>query len=182
MSVRGAEAADKAGDEETDESKISKLATSVPIGIGFPGGRGAPRLAPPLPLERKTSLSDREGALVPSLIAAMKQRGVDIPASAMQANDRMSRSRVASGQSLRRASRSGSASRDRDRDRDHARSYAQDPGAVFESLADTVKEEDEDAEDLDEGTLRESRFLPPHVIARKESMGERDVGWRSMAD
>jgi len=83
------------------------------------------------------------------------------------------------GPTQRRSSRSTSTSRERERE--NIRTYSQDPGAVFETLADEDASDDET--DEEGGTLRDSRtFVPPHVLARKESQAEPDVGWRSLAD
>jgi hypothetical protein len=141
-------------DETEDSAAISRLATSVPVNITLPrkpkpGGNL-------LPMERKT------GILVPSLIAAMRDRG--------KATNRLGLTpsrptRVDGG--TRRGSRSASVSRERD----VSRSYAADPGAVFEALADEDESQEADQGDtVEEGTLRADRgFVPPHLVARRES-------------
>ena len=162
--------------EENEEAAISKLATSVPVNITFtpPSRRGLPGLA----MERKTSLNEREGILVPSLLAAMRERGITSNALGLLASaDRPTR--VESSRT--RGSRSASVSREREQ----AKSYSADPGAVFESMADEDEEDESDEEEGQGGTLRDNRtFVPPHVIARRESNkdGKPEIGWRSMAN
>ncbi|KAK4689490.1 hypothetical protein P7C73_g611, partial [Tremellales sp. Uapishka_1] len=150
-------------DEDTYGSGSgSKLAISVPVDIVFPKTR---RAASGLEMERKTSLTDKRGILVPPLKQAMERSG---------GRGRTSSSTSLSGQ------RAGSASRERERDQ--VRTYSADPGAVFESLADGPVGDDDEEDDDDEGqgTLRD-RFVPPHVLAGRQS-AKTDVGWRSMAD
>jgi hypothetical protein len=156
-------------DGPEDESGISKLAQSMPMNIALKRNTQTTRTLPAM--ERKTSWSDRH-ELVPPLKAAMRQQGVlgsnmlGLSPPAMPSD----------ADTARRPSRSASLSRDRD----DVRSYQQDPGAVFESLADETDETEDDGEN--EGTLREGRFVPPHVIARRASHGEGpEVGWRSLA-
>jgi hypothetical protein len=50
-------------------------------------------------------------------------------------------------------------------------------------LADEAVDGDEGDDDGAEGTLRESGFIPPHVLAGRRSSkeGNADVGWRSLA-
>lgn len=169
---------------DTDSSTVSKLAMSMPMNIAAP--RPARAASALVDLQRKTSLTDREGILVPSLIAAMRQRGIPssnaLGLSPSQAARPTREDQGAS--SHRKTTRSGSVSRDRERDT--ARSFAADPGAVFESMAEDAvvesdEEEDEDGEQ--EGTLRESGFIPPHVLARRRASqeGGAEVGWRSLA-
>lgn len=142
-----------------EEENLSKLATSVPLAIVSPSrpARG------PHPLERKTSLTEREGVLVPPLRQAMRKTSIAVPTTSNSILGLVT-SRE------RRGSRSASASRERD----NVRTFNVDPGPVFETLADEVEEEETD-DDLEEGT-----FVPPHVLARKESKQTQDVGWRSM--
>jgi hypothetical protein len=48
-------------------------------------------------------------------------------------------------------------------------------------MEDDVPDDDEGEEGEEAGTLRENKvFVPPHVLARKESLKSGDVGWRSM--
>lgn len=130
------------------------------------------RAQPPTEMERKTSLSEKDGVLVPPLMAAMRERGVggnslglDVPPP------RRGRKETAP---IRKTSRSASVSRERDQ----AMSYTADPGAALETLGD--EEEDSDEEEEVGGTLRDSKtFIPPHLIGRKESR-DGEVGWRSM--
>lgn len=44
-------------------------------------------------------------------------------------------------------------------------------------------DEDDDGDGEQEGTLRESGFIPPHVLARRRvsQEGGAEVGWRSLA-
>lgn len=155
-------------DEEDgiDERAISNLASSLPMEIAL--SRKKPK--PPVPMERKTSLTERAGKLVPSLRGAMKGR--DIPEHSLDLGDddpnERSPARVTRNDgSRKKGSRSASVSRERE----GVKSYAADPGAVFESLVD--EDDDDGDEELDgqAGTLRDSRqFVPPHVLARKESL------------
>lgn len=163
-------------DADSPDGLVSKLATSVPVNISMPKKRGQPSV---LPMERKTSLSDKGDVLVPSLIAAMRQRGL----GTSQAENTAQSPRVSRfdprhpTQQERRRSRSASISRERE----GARSYAADPGAVFETLAD----EDEEALEAEEeeGTLREERFVPPHIVVRREDrQAGAEVGWRSLVN
>ncbi|WVQ82011.1 hypothetical protein IAT38_004139 [Cryptococcus sp. DSM 104549] len=155
-------------DPDVDEGSISKLATSVPIAI-HPIRAGKSNGVIP-PLQRKTSLSDRQGMLVPPLLAAMREKGV-ARRDSLGVGIPPPRGRP---DAKRKSSRSASVSRERDA----VQSYAADPGAAFESLADG----DDDDEDEQEGTVRDKGFIPPHVLARKEDSKELpDVGWRSMA-
>lgn len=155
----------------SDESAISKLAMSMPMNIAMVRPKKAKAELPEM--ERKTSLSEREGFLVPPLIGAMRQRGLGPNALGL------SPARPSQEDGVRRSSRSASVSRDREQ----ARSYAADPGAVFESMADEVIDGDEDDDGANEGTLRESGFIPPHVLAgrRGSKEGNSESGWRSLA-
>jgi hypothetical protein len=159
-----------------EAATFSKLATSVPVNISMPRKKAQPSI---LPMERKTSLSDKGDILVPSLIAAMRQRGV----ASGQVEDGAQSPRVSRfdprhpTQQERRRSRSASITRERE----GARSYAADPGAVFETLADEDEETQEEGED--EGTLREERFVPPHIVVRREDrQAGAEVGWRSLVN
>ena len=158
--------------EEMDESSISQLATSMPMAIMKL--KPAPRDLPAM--QRKTSLSDRDGVMVPPLLVAMRERGVN-SIHVVVSSPRVGRSAQAQSSS----GRSSSISRERERTRDKA--YRGDPGPVFESLGDGSDSDDDDG-DLEEegGTLRESRtFVPPHVLARKDEQKDRpEVGWRSL--
>lgn len=62
------------GENENEESNPSTLATSMPVHIVEPEKRKTVGFASQ-DLERKTSLSEREGKLVPPLRSAMRQRG-----------------------------------------------------------------------------------------------------------
>ncbi|ODN92756.1 hypothetical protein L198_05550 [Cryptococcus wingfieldii CBS 7118] len=163
-------------EDEDDESQASKLATSVPIQIN-PIRAG--KASAPVAFERKTSLSDRQGLMVPRLKGAMRESGVE-KGNTLGLGFPTPRGRTASN-SQRRNSRSASASRETEA----VKSYKADPGAVFESLADTANEDDEDgagAVQAGEGTLKEKGFVPPHVLARKADKEQLpNVGWRSMA-
>ncbi|WVW85702.1 hypothetical protein I302_107740 [Kwoniella bestiolae CBS 10118] len=154
-----------------DESGISKLAMSMPMAIHLPKSRT--RHESVTELERKTSLSDKHGMLVPPLLKAMRQRGIEQNSLGLSSP----RGRT---QGNRKSSRSASVSREREQ----MQSYKNDPGALYESLGDEC--DDEEGENGgDEGTLRDKGFVPPHVLARKnEKDKEReelpDVGWRSL--
>ncbi|WRT68323.1 uncharacterized protein IL334_005299 [Kwoniella shivajii] len=146
---------------EEDESRISKLAMSMPMAIHLPKSRikAVPEF------ERKTSLSERTGVLVPPLLKVMKERGSPQPTP---------RGRTKNGEVIRKGSRSASVSREREQ----VQSFSNDPGAVFESLGD---DDDEDETEEDQGTLRDKGFVPPHVLARKGDKEQLpNVGWRSM--
>ncbi|WVQ74839.1 hypothetical protein IAR50_004446 [Cryptococcus sp. DSM 104548] len=163
-------------DEEDDESQVSKLATSVPIQIN-PLRSG--KTSAPVAFERKTSLSDRQGVLVPGLKGAMRENGVE-KGNTLGLGFPAPRGRTASD-SQRRNSRSASASRETEA----VKSYKADPGAVFESLADAANDEEDNgsgAVEAGEGTLKDKGFVPPHVLARKADKEQLpNVGWRSMA-
>ncbi|KAK8854860.1 hypothetical protein IAR55_003599 [Kwoniella newhampshirensis] len=176
-------------DGAVDESQISKLAMSMPMAIHLPKSNTRSAV---LEFERKTSLSEREGKLVPPLLRVMKERGTPQNQSGPSPGSNslglgvptsISRGRIPSITETPRNTRSASASREREQ----LKSYAADPGAIFESLADDGEDEEEAGEndngDDQEGTLREHRgFVPPHVLARKETKEELpDVGWRSLA-
>ena len=143
-----------------DEGAISKLAQSMPMNIALKQSAKTNQTLPAM--ERKTSWSDRQ-ELVPPLRAAMRQQGVSPTTGSSLGN------------TARRTNRNASVSRERD-----GKSYQQDPGAVFESLADEAGEDEEEDE---QGTLRESGFVPPHVAARRQSNGDGpEVGWRSLVN
>lgn len=195
---------DEEDDEEgeVDETQISKLAISMPVGISLPKNRRPATKNGIVELERKTSLSERKGILVPPLIAAMRQRGIPQPNNSLGLG-------FASGSSVgdasggdegrlgRRSSGVGGSSRggrsasvSRERNQAMAQSFIADPGAAFESLADGQGDEDGsdegdegDVGDEGGGTLRDSRnFIPPHVLAGKKSgdRGTLEAGWRSL--
>lgn len=174
------------------ESKVSAFATSVPVFINMPQmalGRASRGRAELPAMEQKTSLRDRGSVLVPSLLAAMRERGLATPDSGTSGQLNNNNAGPSTfGQ--RRDSRSVSGNRDRER----VKQFQADPGAAFESMADDVADERDDGESgpggaggaddgEDSGTLRDSRtFIPPHVLARKESLNSNDVGWRSMVN
>ena len=163
--------------DEADDAAISKLAISMPVQIAISKIRNLPSTA----MERKTSLSDRSDVLVPPLRHAMRERGItNTPLGPESETPRGGspgrRSRI--DFSSKKGIRSASVSRERQVMRD----YAADPGAVFESLADDDDDEDphHDVAAGPKGTDAEVRkFVPPHVLARKESR-EPEVGWRSL--
>lgn len=174
------------GDGDRPESSISALATSMPIFINMPNRPDIrqPRSTAEMPaMEHKTSLRERGSVLVPSLLAAMRERGIQSPGDSESAGPSAPR-QVSGSFAQRRNSRSVSGTRDRER----VKQFKADPGAVFEAMADDVADEEEDdgageAAGEDSGTLRDSRtFVPPHVLARKESLNSKDVGWRSMVN
>lgn len=137
--------------DETDTS--SAFARSVPINVIKPRRVESP-------LQRKTSLTEREGRMVPSLIDAMRERGVDSQGHARTAPRAIAGSigkPVTTG--VRRSSRSASG----DRERELVKSFAADPGAMFESLAEGVVDEEEE----------ETAFVPPHVLAQRAAEREK---------
>ncbi|WWD02495.1 hypothetical protein V865_000535 [Kwoniella europaea PYCC6329] len=171
---RGSSSSDD--DEEVeDESRISKLAMSMPMAIHLPKSRAKHETV--TELERKTSLSDKHGVLVPPLLKAMRQRGIEQNSLGLSSP----RGRTPQNQ-IRKVSRSASVSREREQ----VQSYKNDPGALYESLGDADYDDDEDADgeenEQDQGTLRDKKgFIPPHVLARKKDKDQLpDVGWRSM--
>lgn len=164
---------------DLDELAISKLATSMPLAIALP----RKKVAPPVAMERKTSLSDRTGILVPPLRLAMRERGVlgsplgeNVPTPRDRSPVRCKRT------DLRHGSRSASVSRERE----GVKTYGADPGAVFETLADENEEDEEEGHgrgdngDGGAGPPKDKKFVPPHVIARNEDLATPDVGWRSL--
>ncbi|ORX38595.1 hypothetical protein BD324DRAFT_649953 [Kockovaella imperatae] len=164
-----------ANDDDMSDNSISQLATSMPVAIALNPSRRRQGELPPR--ERKTSLTDREGILVPPLRVAMREMGISkTNALGLSPSNpgRSSRSpQRAKGSIVRSASVS--------REREQATSFKLDPGAVFESLADDADEDDE-ADGEDEGTLRDSKFIPPHELIRKEEGKQGpEVGWRSLA-
>lgn len=198
-----------ASGSSTDETNISVLATSMPVRIVL-SQRDLTNWGSATPeLERKTSLSERQGLLVPPLKTAMRRKGRGLGASGVSAGvvegdgsgettpgvgmedgtprPRASFGEQASGSGVQengadlRQRESRSASISRDRTRDQAKSFRLDPGPVFEALGkdDGGDEDETPREDAESGTLRE-RFVPPHILARKESLQSGDVGWRSM--
>lgn len=175
-----------ASNGDRPETSVSALATSVPIFINMPNRSTSrqPRSTADLPaMEHKTSLRERGSVLVPSLLAAMRERGIQSPGDSNSAGPSAPR-QVSGSFAQRRNSRSVSGTRDRER----VKQFKADPGAVFEAMADDVADDEEDDEadegpGEDAGTLRDSRtFVPPHVLARKESLNSKDVGWRSMVN
>ncbi|WWC71612.1 uncharacterized protein I206_105570 [Kwoniella pini CBS 10737] len=167
-----------------DESQISKLAMSMPMAIHLPKSKIKQEKISEL--ERKTSLSDKHGILVPPLLKAMRQRGISqegnslglglgIPATTTGVRGR---SLGKDGNTI--ISRTASVSREREQ----LQSYQNDPGALYESLGDDDDdgEEEENGNDEEEGTLRDKKgFIPPHVLARKNDKEQLpNVGWRSM--
>ena len=153
----------RTSDTTSEEDSVgSLLATSMPVAIALKRRTGLP------PMEPKTSLTDRQ-ILVPPLRAAMRNPGIGNALG-------LSPSRPSRGtRRTSKTTRSASASRERDQ----LASFKQDPGAVFESLADDAVESDEE----DQGTLRESKtFMPPHEVIKREEGRQPDVGWRSMAE
>ncbi|WVN90216.1 uncharacterized protein L203_105452 [Cryptococcus depauperatus CBS 7841] len=155
-------------DDNEDESRISKLATSVPIAIN-PIRIG--RANTPVVFERKTSLADRQGILMPPLKAAMREKHA-LPLSGSLGFPSIRGRLATERQSPRSASRS--------RERERLKSYTADPGPIFEALGDAVPDEEEES-----GTMSAKMFIPPHVLARREESraneGVPEVGWRSMA-
>ena len=164
----------KDSDDENsfDEAAVSRLAMSMPMDIVLSKRRGQADI----PMEPKTSLSDRKGIMVPPLMMAMREKGIPGGLNSLGLDEATPRERPArTVEPRRRGSRSASVSRERE----GVKTYGADPGAVFETLADEG-EDDEDDENGRPGALRDGRkFVPPHVLARNESR-EPDVGWRSL--
>ncbi|WWC90792.1 uncharacterized protein L201_005729 [Kwoniella dendrophila CBS 6074] len=166
-------------DDNVDESNISKLAMSMPMAIHLPKSRV--KHVAVTELERKTSLSDKHGILVPPLLKVMKQRGISEEGNSLGISSSLSlsRGRTPINDTNNKSLRSTSVSREREQ----VKSYNNDPGALYESLGD---DEDEDStnneNEDDQGTLRDAKgFIPPHVLARKSDKEQLpDVGWRSM--
>ncbi|ORY35438.1 hypothetical protein BCR39DRAFT_585073 [Naematelia encephala] len=156
-------------DQVSDDNSFSQLATSMPIAIAHARQQVVdPNL---LPKERKTSLSDREGILVPPLMPAMRERGVY---NSLGLD-------VSRPSGSRRGQRSASVSRERERNL--ASSQMADPGVVFEAIADEQDDDDDEFDGIDgeEGTLRErGTFVPPHIPRRTSAREGIEAGWRSM--
>ena len=226
----------------------SLLATSMPVNIIMPNNRrSGARTADLPPLEPKTSLSERQGVLVPALRGAMRfsvirsgsgsnagagsasgsgsgggggagrtERGRQYEDDTPEATPRP-RTHVqgfntgpapstanASGSvqepagRTRRGSRSASVSRERE-------TFRQDPGAVLElvgegedgdatigasagvnataergEMGDATEVARERRESMDRAGEMKKGFMPPHILARQESLRSDDVGWRSM--
>lgn len=148
----------------SNDDIVSNMATSVPIAIAFHGHatNGQASRAIPYAFERKTSLSDKEGILVPPLIKAMRQRGIVVEGNSLGLTTPISPAKT------RRNGDGGGKS--------VQVGFKADPGPVLETMTDQDAGETEDV-----GALRENKkFVPPHVLARKESLKSGDVGWRSM--
>ena len=150
--------------DNDDQAKISGLATSMPVRIALPKLRKPSGLG----LERKTSLSEKEGRLVPPLMAAMKQRGLDVPIAQIQGHGHGGGhgQGPAQGQGQGEGSRCVSTT-----------VGTMDPGVLhdLENLDGDGDQDDEsddeengdgDEEGDQQGTLRQSGFIPPHVLAR----------------
>jgi hypothetical protein len=156
-------------DDEVDESPADAFARSVPITITKPVRAIAPQL------ERKTSLTDRNGMLVPGLIGAMRERGLDRSAPRPIVGS------LAKATPVRRGSRSASG----EREREQVKSYAADPGAVFESLAESAVSDDDDEDDDKLPLPTNGKFVPPHVLAQRAADKDkgiaRESGWGSLA-
>ena len=148
--------------DDGEQARISGLATSMPVHIALPKLRKPSGLG----LERKTSLSEKEGNLVPPLMAAMKQRGLDVPRQPSQGQ--------ASGSG--RGQGDGQVEGGR---RVSATVGTMDPGVLHDLESLDINGDDDDDEEEDDGdddtegeegdqqgTLRQSGFVPPHVLAR----------------
>jgi len=158
---------DDDGDGDYTPTDIG-LARSVPINIALPS-RAAP-------LQPKTSLTDKKGILVPGLIAAMRERGVERSAPRAIVGS------LAQTIPARRGSRSGSGDRAH-RELDQVKSYAADPGAVFESLAEAAIVDSDEDDDATPGPTN-GKFVPPHVLAQRAADKGKikgESGWRSVA-
>lgn len=164
--------------DNEEQARISGLATSMPVHIALPKPQ---RKASGLGLEPKTSLSEREGRLVPPLMAAMKQRGLDVPVPRLPSQGHAGQSGGQGKEGSRRVSTTVGT--------------AMDPGVLVDlesrmgqlgrsgSEDDEEEDEDEEGEDEDQqGTLRQSGFVPPHVIARNQQRKGVDAGIRSIYD
>ena len=155
-----------------EASALNMLAMSMPVDVAVT----AQLLTE---MERKTSLTERSGILVPPLLGAMREKGVPglspemgIPKPRERSPARPIRTEVP----LKKGSRSASGSRHPE----GVNSYSAKPCRMFETLLDDDDEE-ADEEDEEVGTRRgSSQFVPPHLLARKEIQEARDVGWRSL--
>lgn len=153
-------------DEDDVEVDTSSMARSVPVNIVRP-----PRTSHPV--QFKTSLTDREGVIVPNLLAAMRRASGQSEPERSPSPRRARGSIAIAGTSQRRGSRTVSG----ERERDQVKSYAADPGAMFESLAEgAVSDSDEEEE-----TPQNGKFVPPHVLAAKRD-DKPEVGWRSLVN
>lgn len=135
---------DSDDDDESPDASASALARSMPINIAMPARK-------PTEYQIKTSVSEREGVVVPNLIRAMRERP---------------------------GRRRGSAALGREREQ--VMSYAADPGAVFESLAEASIDSDDDEDTTGGARRKNGAFVPPHVLAQKKER-QQEVGWRSLA-
>lgn len=132
-------------DDDDDSPATSALARSMPINIAMKPRKTSAEY------QIKTSVSDREGVVVPNLIRAMRERP---------------------------GRRRGSAALGREREQ--VMSYAADPGAVFESLAEASIDSDDDEDTTGGARRKNGQFVPPHVLAAKKEK-QPEVGWRSLA-
>jgi hypothetical protein len=171
----------RGADEDSDSSDIdgtpknpSMFATSMPLQIALPkrAGQQKPDL---LALQRKTSLTERPGLLVPALLAAMREKpargnvlGLNVPEPEPQ-----------EGTPERHDPRSASTSRDRSQS--ISGTFKQDPGAVFEAMADD--EDEDEVGEIDDTSTRPGRpnFVPPHIQSLQDDVADSMIGWRSLA-
>lgn len=172
-------------DEDEDEPDLG-MARSMPVAIVNPRAL-AKKVEHGHKLQRKTSLTDRTGMIVPELISAMRERperreSVDqqppVGGRTMRSSSiAISGSVLGPGLAARR-----NVSGEREREREQVKSYRADPGAVFESLADRDESESED-EDATPQTNGASRFVPPHVVVQREAAKAKmdPDAWRSLA-
>ncbi|WOO77215.1 uncharacterized protein LOC62_01G000804 [Vanrija pseudolonga] len=169
-------------DEAEDEPDLG-MARSMPVAIVNPRAL-AKKVEHGHKLQRKTSLTDRTGMIVPELISAMRERperreSVDQQPPVGGRTMRSSSIAISGsvlGPGLARRNVSG------EREREQVKSYRADPGAVFESLADRDESESED-EDATPQTNGASRFVPPHVVVQREAAKAKmdPDAWRSLA-
>ncbi|KAL1413390.1 hypothetical protein Q8F55_001152 [Vanrija albida] len=169
-------------DEDEDEPDLG-LARSMPVAIVNPRAL-AKKVEHGHKLQRKTSLTDRTGMIVPELISAMRERperrdsAEDVPpvGGRTMRSSSIAISGSVLGPGLARRNVSG------EREREQVKSYRADPGAVFESLADRDESESED-EDATPQTNGASRFVPPHVIVQRDAAKAKmdPDAWRSLA-
>ena len=171
--------------DNEEQARISGLATSMPVHIALPKLRKPSGL---VGLERKTSLSEKEGRLVPPLMAAMKQRGLDVPQQVQGQG-------LGLGPGQAKGPGQGQGQGEGGR-RVSTTVGTMDPGVLHDleilGQDEDGEDEDEDEDDGDDGderdeerdqqgTLRQSGFIPPHVIARNRQAKGVD-GVRSIYD
>lgn len=171
---RDADSDSDSSDTEATPKNPSMFATSMPVQIAMPKRTGH-RKAEESNLERKTSLTERPGLLVPGLLAAMREKPVKGNSLGLNVPDLETEPTPTDRQSARTNSTS------RDRSASISGTFKQDPGAVFEALADD--EDNDEVGDIDDASTRPGRpnFVPPHIQSLQDDIADSLVGWRSLA-